>query len=81
MTAATSQPSRVGGENFDIPFFSDCATQTRGMQRTRSDINTPVTPNEMSQLEDFQIQRPDHQVRCNVKVGILDDNVRRLYNT
>ncbi|KAG7456398.1 hypothetical protein JOB18_008800 [Solea senegalensis] len=63
MTAATPQPSRVGGQHFDIPIFSDCATQTRGIQRTSSEVNTPVTPNEESQqdLEGLQNQRPEHQ--------------------
>ncbi|KAG7463357.1 hypothetical protein JOB18_022745, partial [Solea senegalensis] len=63
MTAATPEPSRVGGQHFDIPIFSDCATQTRGMQRTSSEVNTPVTPNEESQqnLEGLQNQRPEHQ--------------------
>ena len=65
MTAATSEPSRVGGEHFDIPIFSDCATQTRGMQSTGSEVITSVTPNEMPRLEidDFQILHTDHQVR------------------
>lgn len=62
MTATTSEPSRVGGENFDLPIFSDCATQTRGMQRTSSEVNTTVTPDEMQEPEDFQIQHADHQV-------------------
>lgn len=66
---STSEPSRVGGEHFDIPVFSDCTTQTSVMQRASSEVNTPATPNEISLQElheDFPIQRPDHQVRCNV---------------
>lgn len=64
---STSEPSRVGGEHFDIPVFLDCTTQTRGMQRSSSDVNTPAIPNETSQeLEDFPIQHPVHQVRYNV---------------
>lgn len=65
MTAATPKPSRIGGQRFDIPIFSDCAIQTRGMQRTSSEVTTIVTPNEESQqdLEVFQNQRPESQVR------------------
>lgn len=74
MTTATSEPSRIGGENFDIPVFLDCTTQTRGMQRT-SCQDTLDTPNEMSQqeIEDFPIQSPDHQVML---VGFFHDNAR-----
>lgn len=69
----TSEPSRIGGEHFDIPVFLDCTTQTSVMQRTSSEVNTPATTNEISQQElneDFPILRPDHQVRCD-HVGCL----------
>lgn len=46
----TSEHSRIGTENFDIPVFLDCTTQTRGMQRTSSD-DKPDSPTEMSQQE------------------------------
>ncbi|XP_030579955.1 uncharacterized protein LOC115785156 isoform X1 [Archocentrus centrarchus] len=63
MTAASSDLSHAAGEHFDIPVFSDCATKTQGMQRTDSEVNIPVIPNEMSspELEDFQTPNTDNQ--------------------
>ena len=68
MTSATPDLSRVGSEHFDIPVFSDCATETRGMQRTNSEGNTPVIANDMLNPEPtcHQIPHPDNQVRSNI---------------
>ncbi|KAM7378811.1 hypothetical protein PAMP_004408 [Pampus punctatissimus] len=75
MTAATSDISRVGSEHFDIPVFSDCATETREMQRTNSEVNTPVISNEMLNPEPtcHQIPHPDNQEGA----GASSANIRR----
>lgn len=68
MTSATGDLSQVGSEHFDIPVFSDCATETRGTQRTKSEVNTAVISNEMLNPEPtcHQIAHPDNQVRSNI---------------
>ncbi|KAM7366747.1 hypothetical protein PAMP_014697 [Pampus punctatissimus] len=63
MTSATSDISRVGSEHFDIPVFSDCATETRGMQRTNSEVNTPVISNEMLNPEPTCHQIPHPKIQ------------------
>ncbi|KAM7399882.1 hypothetical protein PAMP_019120 [Pampus punctatissimus] len=83
MTSATSDISRVGSEHFDIPVFSDCATETRGMQRTISEVNTPVISNKMLNPEPtcHQIPHPKNQRSVNSIVSEVQQYQTVLLNT
>lgn len=70
MTTASFEPSRIGGENFDIPVFSDCITETRGLRRTAPEVNSQINNDAIKsmndtqeELEDSQSQSPDHQLQ------------------
>ncbi|KAF3857497.1 hypothetical protein F7725_009356 [Dissostichus mawsoni] len=88
MTTA-SEPSRVGLEHFDMPIFSGCATATRGMQRTNSQVSTCVPSQQEQQLEEFPIQPPDQRSVNDIVSGVqqyeaalldtLRDKMKRVF--